>query len=79
MTIFTRTSYEADTYKATATCPFCGKESEVPGIPGTNLFKYNQGAFVQDAFPMLSAEERELILTGVCSTCWDSSIPGEEE
>jgi len=39
--------------------------------------KYNSGAFVQDAFPNLTADEREFILTGITPTEWDSMFGAE--
>jgi hypothetical protein len=32
--------------------------------------KYNQGAMIQDAFPFLSAEEREFLMTGIRPDEW---------
>ena len=30
-----------------------------------------KGKLIQDAFPELSSDERELLLSGICSECWD--------
>lgn len=43
---------------------FTGRQVQVR-IPAPALFAYRQGAFIQDAMPMLSAEEREFLLSGV--------------
>ena len=61
------------------TCPFCGKVS-VLTLPtdGYTAWKLN-GVLVQDAFPALSAEDRELLISGICPTCWDGMFPDEEE
>lgn len=41
---------------------------------------YNAGAFVQEAFPSLTADEREAIfMSGMCSECWDSLFEDEED
>ena len=32
---------------------------------------YEQGAFVQDAFPNLNIDEREQIISGTHPQCWD--------
>ena len=52
------------------TCPFCGKVSQLT-IPteGYTAWKLH-GVLVQDAFPQLSAEDRELLISGICPTCW---------
>lgn len=34
---------------------------------------------IQDAFPYMTAGERELLLSGICSTCFDSMFSSEEE
>ena len=40
-----------------------------------NLMDYNSGALIQDAFPTLSASEREFLMTGMCcSDIWDSEL-----
>ena len=33
---------------------------------------------VQDHFPQLSAEDREMLVSGVCGKCWDRLFPDEE-
>lgn len=41
--------------------------------------KYNNGALIQDAFPMLSASDREFILTGTTKKEWDAMFKDPEE
>jgi hypothetical protein len=43
------------------------------------LNNYAQGALLQDAFPHLSADDREFIKTGITPEEWDSLFGGEEE
>lgn len=62
-------------------CPFCGKEHEVE-INEIDYYAYINGeALIQDAFPYLSADEREMLKTGICGTCWDEmfGIPTAED
>lgn len=40
---------------------------------------YDEGALVQEAFPMLNAEQREFLLTGSTQEEWDVAFPEEEE
>ena len=54
-------------------CPSCKATRDVAVHPG-DLFNYRQGAHVQDAFPYLSGEEREALLTGFCDPCWNKVI-----
>ena len=38
-----------------------------------------QRPFVQDAFPELSADDREFIKTGITNEEWDAAFPPEDE
>lgn len=53
------------------TCPMCGEKHEV----WVNQLDYSRwernGVLIQDAFPYLTADEREIIKTGICGRCWD--------
>ena len=40
--------------------------------------RYENGWFVQDAFPHLSADEREFIISGVTPEEWSSTFGDEE-
>ena len=65
----------------TTTCPFCGKENYVE-VDFDDFMNWTENnVLIQDAFPYLSADERELIKTGICSKCWDDMFgnEGEEE
>jgi hypothetical protein len=51
-------------------CPICGETHEI-NVYATDLAAYMNGALVQDAFPYLNADEREMIISGICPRCWD--------
>lgn len=55
----------------TLTCPFCNKPPEEYVVKIEQLNKYSEGALIQDAFPELSAVERERLISGTCGECWD--------
>ena len=60
-------------------CPFCGKKTEIQ-IEEAQYFNWLSGAMVQDAFPTLSATDREVLLTGMCPKCQDSIFDsGDDE
>lgn len=40
---------------------------------------YSNGAFIQDAFPMLSADDREFLLTGITPEEWDDIFSNKED
>ena len=56
------------TYKGK--CIATGKEVVVK-VPGGGLFKYRQGAMIQDAFPNLSKDDREFLLSGLSKEGWE--------
>lgn len=51
------------------TCPFCKKENVVT-VGYDDYEKYENGAKAQDCFPYLSADDRELLISGICPECW---------
>jgi hypothetical protein len=54
-------------------CPFCGDIGQVK-VSKSGYEAWQQGAFIQEAFPNLSPNCRELLMTGICPTCWDKSF-----
>lgn len=44
-----------------------------------DLAAYEDGAHIQDAFPYLTASQRELMLTGLTDDMWDEMFGDEEE
>lgn len=50
-------------------CPICGEEKEIY-VNFEDWIDWTNGASVQVAFPYLSADEREQIISGICPTCW---------
>lgn len=56
--------HKNDTYTFSGKDLFTGKPVSVT-VPGPALFKYRQGAMMQDAFPMLTPQQREFLITGM--------------
>lgn len=42
-------------------------------------YHWLSGEYIQNAFPMLSADEREFLLTGITSEEWNELFPDEDE
>lgn len=61
----------------TIACPECKGTAEIT-VKGSDLFQYNQGAFIQNAFPYLSTADRERLMSGYCGPCFDSVFAKEE-
>lgn len=59
-------------------CPFCGRGNEVE-VNEADYWDWDDGELVQVAFPYLSAEEREMLISGICPTCWNETFSGGEE
>lgn len=59
------------------TCPFCGKENEIE-VNSFDYLAWEAGELIQNAFPYLTAEEREMINTGICDKCWNNTFGTEE-
>lgn len=62
----------------TTTCPFCGKSHDVV-VDIFDYFAWQEGELVQNAFPYLSANDREMLISGICPKCWDEMFGGEDE
>ena len=62
----------------TRPCLFCGRSHEVE-VNDMDYLDWQDGELVQDAFPYLSASERELLVSGICPTCWDKMIKTDDD
>ena len=62
------------------TSPISGITRSVE-IPCTQeqMDAYRNGALIQDAFPNLTADQREFILTGITKEEWDDTFAGIDD
>lgn len=51
-------------------CKICEDEFDLD-VTSSQLFQWKQGALIQRVFSYLNADERELIMTGMCGKCYD--------
>ena len=58
-------------YIIVTTCPFCRHAHEIP-VNENDYWDWVDGALIQDAFPYLSADQREMLISGICPKCWDN-------
>lgn len=65
-------------YIIITTCPFCGCINEV-AVNEDDYWDWQDGALVQDAFPYLSADEREMLISGICPDCWERTFGDDED
>ena len=60
-------------------CPFCGKAHEI-AVNEMDYLDWQDGKLAQDAFPYLSASDREMLISGIDEECWNGMFgTGEEE
>lgn len=50
-------------------CPICGERHYVE-VFEKDFIAWRNGTLIQDAFPYLSANERELLISGTCAECF---------
>lgn len=61
----------------TPECTMCGRASTLT-VPTQGLVDWKDNDFpIQRAFPTLTVDEREMLMTGIHPDCWDA-IFGEE-
>ena len=59
-------------------CPWCGEEHKVK-VPFEGYLAWQSGESIHVAMPQLSADEREMLISGVCPECWKKAFSYEEE
>ena len=52
-------------------CPEC-KRHQIIEVKEEDFNKWRSGTIIQEAFPYLSASQREALITGLCQQCWDN-------
>lgn len=67
-----------DTYIFTGTCKTCKQKVSVT-VPAQGLYKYRQGALIQEAFPFVPTADREFLMSGICGVCFDEMFSEDEE
>ncbi len=62
-------------------CRMCGEVRYVQVRPSEMLrmMKPNRTELVQDIFPDMDAEARELLVSATCGSCWNKMFPPDEE
>jgi hypothetical protein len=58
------------------TCRVC-KEVKKLTVSKAGYENWKDGIFIQEALPELSADDRELLISGVCGKCFDEMFSEE--
>ena len=59
-------------------CRFCGKEVTVQAEE-EKFSRLDAGAHVQDVFPDLGVNYRELMISGICGECFDQIFENDDD
>lgn len=54
-------------------CPFCG-EVHIVTVDAIDFIAWEADVPAQNAFPYLSADEREMLISGICPKCWEKTF-----
>lgn len=67
--------------KITVTTPKCRVCHQTGFViaPEEGIQLWQEGAFIQDVLPGLTANEREQLVSGLHPRCWDVLFPEDEE
>lgn len=58
-------------------CPFCNEAHEIQ-CNEEDYLDWQDGMTAQEAFPYLSANDREMLISGICPSCWSALFEGME-
>jgi hypothetical protein len=58
-------------------CSDCGEQHEVE-VNESDFNDWQGGKLIQVAMPYLSADDRELLISGTCGTCFDKMFGDDE-
>lgn len=59
-------------------CPNCSQVIELP-ITEEELLSWDGRKHIQEQFPQLTPELREMLISGICPKCWNEIFPPEED
>ena len=61
----------------TKTCNLCQQKTGL-WVQPKDYAAWQGGAHIQDVMPYLPADQRELLISGTCGTCFDKLFPEDE-
>lgn len=60
------------------TCPICHCDTYLQ-VDAEEYARWQAGELIQVAMPDLDADEREMLISGICPDCWDDMFGDEDE
>ena len=67
-----------DTVVITKVCPNCLRTARSV-VSRDGYERWRSGTLIQDAFPEMSAAQREMLLTGIHPECWHDYLGVEDD
>tara|TARA_B100000519_G_C13841603_1_gene249864 strand:+ start:138 stop:431 length:294 start_codon:yes stop_codon:yes gene_type:complete len=58
-------------------CKYCDYEENI-SVHESDYISWHNGEFIQDAFPYLTAGQRELMISNTCDDCWNRFFPDDD-
>lgn len=55
----------------TRTCVICGRQKVIQ-VPKDGYERWKDGLHIQEALPTVSADDREFLMSDICSECFDN-------
>ena len=62
----------------TVECRLCGSPQQIVA-PVSSFMAWHSGEYVQNAFPLLSAGDREMLISQTCDKCWKDMFGDDED
>jgi hypothetical protein len=59
-------------------CMRCGQVKSI-ALPDAGFAAWQAGELIQVALPTVSADDRELLISGICGPCFDAMFPDEDD
>ncbi len=59
----------------TKNCDTCDSETQMV-VESDDYQSWQNGKLIQDAMPYLTISQRELLISGICGTCFDKMFGG---
>lgn len=60
-------------YERAVTCLDCGKDTTIH-LTYESWRRWKDGALAQDCFDYLTPAQREILISGMCSVCWNDMV-----
>ena len=61
-----------------AICHCCGT-TKTYLLPAAKVLAWRGGMLIQDAFPDMSVDDREFLISGTCPACWEQLFKEETD